>query len=303
MGDSILLLQKKRSIGGKASLVLLNWNYDTLCYQKNLPKGITKIYKDCLNSYHLISNDSAYQIAFIENNITLFKPFEINWFNQVMGDCIFKKDGDIFFEFPIYQGFGHEIIYINEESKNKNLFVRYVDREQFERMVNDMSEISSYYYLHNAVNAATNDCTTIHHIHFYDYSSRFLKEINDLPIKNAICLNKDTIHYFNFYESKIQSFYQLDRPPLEVEIDYKAQLGWGADLLIDRAENKIYSVFKDKSDYLIYALNVKSGTVSYTTKISIFEGQNLKINGGYLYYLKNPSTNAYQVRKLSRIEL
>lgn len=302
-GDSILLLQKQRSLGGSPSLVVLNQQFDTLNYLQQLPKGIDKIYRDCLNTFHLVSKDSVYQINFRGGKITMHRPFEIKWFNQVMGDCIFKKDGDLFFEFPIYQGFGHKIIYINEESKNKNLFVRYVDKEQYERMVNDISEISSYYYLHNEVNASTNDSATIHHIHFFDYHSRFLKEINDLPIKNAICLNRDTIHYFNYYESKILSFSQIDSPPTEVEIDYKAQSGWGADLLIDRVENKIYSLIKDKSDYLIYALNIKRGIATYVTKISLFQGQNLKVNGGYLYYLKNPSTNAYQVRKLSRIEL
>jgi hypothetical protein len=300
MGDSILLLQKRRSAGGRASLVLLNWNFDTLLYKRNLPKGISKIFKDCLNSYHLISNDSAYQIAIMGDSLALYQPFEINWFQQIMGGCIFKKEQNLFFEFPIYQGFGHEIVYINEETKKKNLFVRYVDKKQFERMVNDMSEISSYYYLHDAVNAATNDSATVKHIHYYDYHSRFLKEINDLPIKNAICLNKDTIHYFNFYESKIQSFSQLDQPPVEVEIDYKAQLGWSADLFTDAIDHKIYSLIKNKSDFIVYALNIKEGTTEYKTRISVFEGQNLKINNGYLYYLKNPSANSYQVKKLSR---
>ena len=303
MGDSILVLQKRRSMGGQASLVLLNWNFDTLLYKRNLPKGTSKIFKDCLNSYHLISNDSAYQLAILVDSLALYQPFEIKWFHQIMGDCIFKKDGNLFFEFPIFQGYGHEIIYINVQSKTKNLFVKYVDKETFSNLVEDISEISSFYYLHHTINAATNDSATVKHIHNFNQESRFIKEIGVEPIKNTICFLKDTILYFNYYESKIQSYYQLEKPPVEVEIDNKTNSGWSPDLLIDCVDNKIYSVIKDKSDYQIFLLNTTDGIAEYLTKLSIFEGQQLKINSGFLYYLSFPSATAYQLRKLSRINL
>lgn len=302
-GDSILVLQTKRSRGGIPSLVVLNQQYDTINYLAQLPKGIYKIFRDCLNTFHLVSKDSVYQIDFEGGKLSLYQPYESKWFYQIMGDCIFKKEGKIFFEFPIYQGFGHEIVYINEETKKKNLFVRYVDKEQFERITDEISEISSYYYLHNVVNASTNDSATVHHIHFYDYQSRFLKDINDLPIKNTICLNKDTIHYFNYYESKIQSFHQLDQPPKETPIDYQEGSGWGSELMIDNVNNQIYSIVKDKSDFVVYHLNINKGVPEYVSKLSIFEGNNIKVNNGYLYFLKNYSTTVYHVRKLSRIKL
>jgi hypothetical protein len=54
IGDSILILQKRRSLGGIPSLILLDKNYDTLLFNKDIPRGSNKIFKDCLNSYHLI---------------------------------------------------------------------------------------------------------------------------------------------------------------------------------------------------------------------------------------------------------
>jgi hypothetical protein len=303
IGDSLLILQKRRSIGGIPSLVLLNRNYDTILFKNDIPKGAYRLFKDCINYHHIITEDSAYQIAIDQKNISLFEPFEVHWFNQVFENCLFRKEGDIFFELPIYQGYGHEIIFINEEDKTKELFLRYIDTESLTNLVEDISEISSMYYLHSVVNAATNDSATIAHINKYNADSRYIKEIGDPPIMNTICLLNDTIHYFNYYESIIQSFSSLNTPPVETDIDFKNTKGCKAKLLIDPLRDKIYLISKSKAYYQVYLVDTNLGKLTFLTKISIFKGDNLKVNNGFLYYLTSPSSSVNQVKRLSRIKL
>ncbi len=303
IGDSLLILQKRRSIGGTPSLVLLNQNFDTILYKNDLPKGSDKIFKDCLNSHHIITKDSAYQIVLQDNSISFYEPHELHWFYQILNNCLFKKDGDIFFELPIYQGYGHEIIFINEKDKTRTLFIKYVDTESLSSMIKDISHISSYYYLHSVINTSTNDSLTLVHINSFNRSSRYIKDIANQPIKNSICLFKDTIFYFNYYESKIQSYSSLNTPPTEIEINYQNTDGWGSHILMDQVEDKIYSMIKNKAYYQIYLVDTNIGNLEYKSKISIFKGENLKINNGFMYYLSNPHSTINNVKKLSRIKI
>lgn len=302
-GDSILVLQKKRSNRGYPSLVVLDWKFDTLMLKKKLPKDISKIFKDCLNSLHLVSNDSVYQIIFDGDSLNLYPPYERVWFDRIMGNCLFRKDGEIYFEISTYRGYGHEIISINEETKEKKLFVRYVDKQHLSRMKESISHISSYYFMHNIVNAATNDSAAVHHITFYDDESRFIKEIGDKPIENKICLNNDTISYLNYYESKIHNFTKHDQPLTEISIDYNPELGWGSQIIVDDNENIVYSIVKDRTSFKIFSINSQKGVTNFKTKLSVFDGNNLKVNNGYLYYLENRSKSNFHVRKLSRMKL
>ncbi|MCK5775132.1 MAG: carboxypeptidase-like regulatory domain-containing protein [Bacteroidales bacterium] len=307
IGDSLLVLQKRRSLGGLPSLVLLNRNFDTISVNNMIPKGAYQIFKDCLNSHHIITKDSAYQIAVnsdVNNDgIVLYKPYGIRQFYQIMAHCLFRKEGDIFFEFPIYQGYGHEIIFFNEKDKTKNLFVRYVDSESYSNMVGDISEISSLFYLHSVINASTNDSLTIAHINNYNHESRYIRELGSHIVKNHLCLFKDTIFYFNYYESMIQVFPNINAAPLKVVIDYKHTKGWGINIQIDLVEDKLYSIIKTKGYYKVYRINAHSGDIEYMTRLSVFKGGDLKINNGFMYYLSHAGATAGQVQKLSRNKL
>ena len=303
IGDSVLVLQKRRSVGGIPSLVLLDRNYDTLLYNIDIPRGSNKIFKDCLNSYHITTKDSAYQIVFNYDSILFYQSLDIHWFYEILNNCLFKKGGDIFFEYPIYQGYGHEIIFINERNKIRNVFIKYVDTESLSSLAENISDISSYYYLHSVVNSSTNDSATISHIHNFNRDSRYVRDFENQPIENSICLVDDTIFYFNYYESKIQSFSSINNLPIEVDIDYQNMDGWGDNILIDQVTDKIYSMIKTKANYQVYLIDTDLGKLDYITKISIFNSENIKINNGFIYYLNRPNSSIYHVKKLSRIKI
>ncbi|NPD45805.1 carboxypeptidase-like regulatory domain-containing protein [Lentimicrobium sp. S6] len=302
IGDSILILQKKRSLGGNPSLVLLNRDYDTIAFKNNLPKDSKQLFEDCLGSYHLLSKDSAYQVIIEENTLNIMTPFDREWFIQILGDCRFKKGGNLFFEFPIYNGFGHEIIYVSY-NRERNLFVKYVDLEGFSNLNEDISEVSKDYYLHSVVKSSTNDSLTICHIRHFNDAARYIKDIESKPIRNNICLFQDTIYYFNFYESKIQCFSDVSKPPSEYNLNSDNTKGWEGKIIIDQIENKLYSLEKNKAYYYIYTLNMKDGGFDYCTRVSQFKGENLSINNGYVYYLTISGSSRNSIARLSRIRL
>lgn len=301
-GDSMLILQKRRSLGGNPSLVLLNRDYDTIAYRDDLPADSKRLFRDCIGSYHILTSDSAYQVNMVDGSFSLLAPYDKVWFYQVLGDCIFKKDDNLFFEFPIYDGYGHEIIYVNHKHE-KNLFVKYVDLERFSSLNQDISDVSKDYYMHSDVRASTNDSLTIVHTRHFDAMARYVRDFENIPIKNNICLFQDTIFYFNFFESKIQCFSDLINPPSELNLVGDKTSGWEGELIIDQIENKVYSIEKNKAYYYIYLVDMEKGQFDYQTRVSVFKGENLAINNGFIYYLTNPSLSRNSITKLSRIKL
>ncbi len=303
MGDSIFVLQKERSINGNTSLVLLNENYDTILFLSELPKGARKIFKDCLNSHHILTADSAYQIGFDSQGILFYQPHEIKLFQQILGNCLFRKNSDIFFENETFGGYGHEIIFINESTKTRKVFVNTLDTSNLTTLNKKISDISSDYYLHNIVNASTNCTTTIEHIHAFDHFNRYIREYENKPVKNTLVLLKDTLVYFNFIESKIQIISNIESSPVEIPIDARQIKKWGPELLNDPVEQRVYSLVKNKAFYEVYLIDIKTATGKFITRISVFDGDDFQINHGYLYFLKSPASTANQVRKLSRVKL
>lgn len=302
IGDSILILQRRRSSRGLPSLVLLDGDYDTIVYKNDLPKQSKMLFKDCLGTYHVITKDSAYQVSIVDGSLTLLAPYDKVWFRQVLGDCIFKKEDNLFFEFSIYNGFGHEVIYVNNNHE-KNLFVKYIDLESFSSLNENISDVSNDYYLHTSVKASTNDSLTIMHTRHFDDAARYISDFENIPIRNNICLFHDTIFYFNFYESKIQCFSDLINPPAELQLNEDNIKGWEGELVIDQIGGKLYSIEKTKTYYNIYTLDMENGEFDYCTRVSQFIGENLDINNGFVYYLTNPSTSRSSIAKLSRIKL
>lgn len=302
IGDSILILQKKRSFGGVPSLVLLNRDYDTIAFNNNLPKDSKQLFKDCMGYYHLLSKDSAYQVVLELNTLGLMAPFDKDWFNQILGDCKFKKGEDLFFELPIYNGFGHEIIYVNEENERK-LFVKYADTKQLMNLRENITGVSESFPLHIEVSASTNNEFINKDSRHFEFAVRYLTDFENKPIKNNICLFQDIIFYFNFYESKIQCFSDVRNPPSEFDLNSDNTKGWKGEIIIDQIENKVYSIEKNKAFYDVYLVDIEEGEFDYCTRISQFKGEKLSVNNGFVYYLTKPSLSRNSIAKLSRIKL
>lgn len=301
--EKILVLQKQRKLGGNVTLVLLNNKFDTLSFNKNIPRGSTSIYKDCLGSVHLLTKDSAYQIKIDSSGISFFEPHDIYRLKQLLDNCLFRQGSNIFFMKKINRGFGHEIIYVNEIDKEAKLLIRYNDNENLTKLEDNTKEISKYYFLHSVVNASTNDSATVKHIHGFNQEYRYLSEIENNPVMNTISIVNDTIIYFNYYKSKLQLFTKLDELPIDINIDNNKTGGWGLEITKDETKNALYSIIVEKSFQKIFAINYNRGTLEYITRLSRFNCEDIKINNGYIYYLNNPSSSRYHIRKLSRIKI
>ncbi len=296
VGDSIFVLQEQMGNKNK-SLIVLNQHFDSLAVLNSLPKNSRYLFKDCLENLHVISKDSAYQIAVQQHQILFHKSCDIYRFNKKFKHCLFRKNGRLFFERSIAKGFGKEIFVLNDSSKNKQVFISSVDLKSAE----DFAEHARDYRIHNRnTTASTNDTAVLHSIDFSTRHARFLKLIGCKPILNAIHLFKDTIVYCNYLNSKLELFADVTKEPKEIAIDYDVKSNWTDNILQDQVNKELYILKQKRMEHQIYHLQVQTGKLTYVTSLSVFEGHDLKVNNGYLYYLTDVSKNAYHIKRLAR---
>ncbi len=296
VGDSIFVLQEQMGNKNK-SLIVLNQHFDSLAVLNSLPKNSRHLFKDCLGHLHVISKDSAYQIVVQQHHILFHKSSDIYRFNKKIKHCLFRKDGRLFFERSIARGFGKEIFVLNDSFKNKQVFISSIDFKRAE----DFAQHARAYRIHNRNTiVATNDTAILQSIDFSTNRSRFLKLIACKPIQNAICLFKDTIVYCNYLNSKLELFADVTKEPKEIAIDYDVKSNWTDNILQDQVDKELYILKQQRMEHHIYHLQVQTGKLTYVTSLSVFEGRDLKVNNGYLYYLTNVSKNAYHIKRLAR---
>ena len=296
---NLLVLQKKIGINAANSLVILNENLDTIVYCNNLPKNSTKLFKDCLNNYHVLTKDSAYQIIFYRDSLALMKPFGINKFYKTLGDCLFRIDGDIYFKKMSLFGFGTQIYSINEVSKNRTELISSIDSITYHRLLVDVCDISSRYWGHNIpISSVESDSFLMANIRKYEHNYRFLKEIGDKPVDSYIFHINDTIAFFDFNNRFIQLFSNPDSLPKNIKIKWDQSIINKSAVIEDAVQHKFYVVYRKSGWYYLYLVNLHQGTLKFVAKFSQMTYEKIKVNNNTIYYLYKNINNHTGVKQL-----
>jgi hypothetical protein len=305
LDSTILLLQNKLGLKINKTLVLLDKNYDTLATGTVLPKKSLSLFKDCLGNAHVITPDSAYQVWIKNNDLLLLKPVGLKKFNAVLKDCLFKKEECLFYKKSMTADLGEEIYVFSSKLKQPKLFIKAYDKERYEHYLNDVLHIMGMYHGYEIPAAAVeSDSLLMRNIHKFEIEARFLREFVYRPVYNKLFRIHDSLVYFNHINGFIE-IYSSDLKLLNsVPVTYQKSKKWKNRVLKDDITNKTYTIYQDAGYYDIYEVNYKKGTINRVDRIPMFETSNIKVNSGYLYYLRKEShLSSTTVKKLYRLEL
>ncbi len=297
--QNLLVLQKKIGINAANSVVILNENLDTIVYCNNLPKNPTKLYKDCLNNYHVLTKDSAYQIIIYQDSLALMKPFGINKFYKTLGDCLFRIDRNIYFKKKSLFGFSTHIYCINEDSKNRTELISSIDSTTYHQLLVDVCDISSRYWGHNIpISSVESDSLLMANIRKYEHNYRFLKEIGDKPIENYIFHVNDTVVFFDFNNLFIRLYSTNDLLPQNIKIKWDKSIINKSAVIEDAVQHKFYVVYRKSGLSYLYLVNLHQGALKFVTKFSQMTYEKIKVNNNTIYYLYKNIYNHSGVKQL-----
>jgi len=303
--SNILLLQNRLGLKKQLSLTLLNSNFDTIINTAYIPKKADSLFNDCLGNIHLITKDSAYQLWINKTRLLFYKPVELNKFYSFLKDCLLKKESSLFYRKRMLADLGEEIYRYSSKNKKPVLFIKSCDEKKYERYINDILRLSGMYPGHNIPAASVEgDLGLLNSIRSFEIENRFLKDFVYKPIYNKLLSIHDTLVYFNHINSTIDLYYPELALNKTVPIVYQKSKKWKNIILNDIITAKTYTIYYEKGYFDLYEINYQKGSIHKVLRISAFGTYKIRVNNGYVYYLKKDlGKSSSAVRKLYRQRL
>lgn len=131
LNNDILILERNNNKSSNYRLLLTNSCFDPVAIF-DIPFFIKpiSIFKDCLSHCHFITKDTAYQIVYTDSLLSINYPVEINYFHEIMDDCLFKIDSNMYFQRIFNNGYSCEFYSVNINSKQVEPFMTSTDTER-----------------------------------------------------------------------------------------------------------------------------------------------------------------------------
>ncbi|OFY23148.1 MAG: hypothetical protein A2W98_11810 [Bacteroidetes bacterium GWF2_33_38] len=269
LGDSILLVAHKPGV--KSTLFMMNEFGDTITYI-NLYETTEKLFKDCLDNIHLVSEKHAYQIFCDSLGIKLLYKVSVDKFNASIPSCHEEQNGKYFFS-EYFVNDQIIVYYFKTDSADAHKINVIVD-EQALRMLGDRARFASM-----------------------GTYSEFDKLFEDLfiydPIFAPIKKIGTAIYIFNFVDSKIERYTEDGLIESEVSISFHKNKHWKEQLYVDKIKQKAYTVFRRNGISTLHQIDLNTGKIIRQVEIPEFPFiEKIQIQNDILYFLyRNVSKN------------
>jgi len=288
--DTTILLLVTKHKTNSSELCLINELFDTISILTNLPaNGQASIYKDCMENCHILFKDSAYQVFINDKQIHLIYPVCIQRFTELVENCQFDTPEFLFFKRPGLNKFFYSYYAVNKKDFSVKEFISHVDTKKMDALNDELNFIDK----NPDAFSAAGRVLAIMYAHQIAYKAS----------ENYLCSIGDTIYYFNHSNSLIEIFTKQLEFLKEIDILYHQKENWKSEILIDKADHKVYTVFSSGMKYQIDEINLQDGTTELKQIIPLTFPEKLKINNGYVYFLYKEMGNVWAKKELYQLKL
>ncbi len=262
-GDKILLLGYTQKSKSKPALMIINSLGDTL-ETRNIPSG-NRIYTDCFDINHLITQSTASQIHYDGKAIQLLyethKDTFLNSFNSIVG----YYDGKFLIRQNTNSNQMVRFFTFNFADSSLNMLTEIVDEEGLERL-SDKGRLQSY----------------------QDYTksdARFEEMCFYREKELATFLQNDSIIIFNTVDGKIEIFNFQGTKIHEATFLAHQSRFWDRNFFMANG-NSFYTNFTEQGITKVCKINIANGEIDKTIYIpKMNHTEKIKINGNKLYFL------------------
>ncbi|MEZ5196407.1 MAG: carboxypeptidase-like regulatory domain-containing protein [Bacteroidales bacterium] len=269
INNNILILAKNFS-NNNNELIVTNSVFDTIAIIRcELLNSAKKIYKDCLGRCHVINRDSAYQISFQDSILYLKYPTLKTKFFEVLQDCLFELDENIFFKTTSENGFFNEFYAINTTSKSKKIIYSGYEIEKLKQLNFEINWIKSHPHLYSNIYEAI----------------LFEKQIMFKPSDISLYNIGDSIYLFNHSKGNLDIYSDDIDYIRSIQINYHFNKNWKNKLIFDRTENKVYTTIAYNNFEELFEINLINGNIETKYKIPFLFPYKIMVNSGYVYFL------------------
>lgn len=283
--DRYVLLTWEKSLS-EAKVTLASETAGVIAQQR-IPKPAKELYRDYQGFINVICEDAFYRVRVQGNEIKLIELPAEDFVSRIM-PCIDTLDGLILFtnynkEYPAFSYFT-----FNANDTTINRF-RFILDEPLLGMYNYefdylkpkdrlyARKMEAYTGVDKRIIAAS--------------MTGFSKSQFYTPLYAPLFVTGDTVNIFDHYTHKLYKYNSrcevLDSLPISYHKP-KNWKDWDRKLLQDEITKAIYTVYEKDGVYALKKIDLKTGKIEGTYKITNKYPKHLRIRNGQLYYINRP---------------
>ncbi|MCX6272300.1 MAG: carboxypeptidase-like regulatory domain-containing protein [Bacteroidetes bacterium] len=247
---------------------------ETVARSEQLNFKPTGFFRDCMQTLHVMSEDSVYQVDRQGASVKLYYPAEISNFIAIMKDCITSTESTLYFR-QLSQNQQRVNFYsIDRKTKSRTAIASVTDEEKL-RLLRD-----------NPYDRYLLTCDTIPTNESQFRQWMWLRKVLYKPNSSSLYRIDDKLLVLNTVDISLES-YNLDGEFLtRQKIPVKTVPGqWTMEMYIDDIDHQAYTSFIKNGQYTLYRIDQGSGELKRTLVIGEIFPQKISIHNRNLYYL------------------
>ncbi|MBK0403684.1 carboxypeptidase-like regulatory domain-containing protein [Adhaeribacter sp. BT258] len=265
------------------SLQILNLYNDSLIMNCRLPVTAEKLFVDCLENLHVLTENFVYQVLSDSASLALYPPEPKAAFEQYLRPCLTTDEKNAYFRQNINKGIIVSFYAVNQQTHETRLFRTVVDEA-----VITMQKEEKYYQkskmlsgMYRTPRSAANNALFARQVMFEAPYVPLVK------IGKQICL-------FDHVNGEI-SFYENDSLRRVLPVNYHLQPNWDKQIVVDKAQERTYVLFRKNGLPELKLLNLQTGELLNSYKLTNPFAGNISVHNGQVYFLyKDPAKNDRQ---------
>ncbi len=297
-----LLLTFEKSL--KSAKVMLADNDQKIISTVNVPVEAIELYKDYQGHFNVMCKDSAFRIHIFPDNHLSLMPLPYHQFCDRMLPCVDTIGGKILFsnynrDYPAFEYFTY-----NPQDTSINTLRYIVDKELLAQYNWEFDylkpkdrlyarKMEAYTGIDKRIIAAT--------------MTGFPNSIYYTPLYAPMFVVHDTICIFDHYSDSLFLYDKSGKQIHASKINYQHPTNWkewDRGMHQDEVTGEIYARFEKGGFYYLKRIDIKTGQITGTFKITVQYVKHIRITNGDVYYIFRP-TESIQKKYLykERIEL
>ncbi|WP_341908295.1 hypothetical protein [Fluviicola taffensis] len=245
---------------------------------RNHPK---QLYRDCMETIHLIYSDSIYETAVVNNSMGIFQPLALSGIYNLLKSCVYKDDKNLVKYNYSNEDQRIEYLAINIQSKrSKTLYVG-EDRTEYRQM----EEYEYEHYRADEKMFHSQDSEELKKTRKIWNNKQFYELIVINPVYIPLFELNDSLFIFDHVNDSAVVFTKDGMRVRSFPIFYQYFDGWKKELITNLEKTKIFARYDSEGITTLREINPTNGKIQRTIQLEkhVFP-EHLQIHGDFIYY-------------------
>ncbi|MCB9230826.1 MAG: carboxypeptidase-like regulatory domain-containing protein [Bacteroidia bacterium] len=287
----VLLIQEPGS--NQHKLILYNQEDSILDVAYGV-EPISGLFRDCFGKVHLLSKNYACQLLESPNQLR-FACDSLEEFERVVRPVLGAIGSTLFYGQAL-NDFESVFYSVTADRKGSSLVYTTRDREKIRRVEDDRLMASKNVPLYGWMGDAMRESSEA------NAYEQYMKKIGNAPIIVPLKVVGNEAVIFDHANDKLVRFNMLGDSLDEAPISYHKERFWQKKLVVDELRREVYTVFLKNGKSILKEIDLETGEISGEWTIPMQFVQNIRIRGGYAWFIYKDSVYD-DIRRLFRMQL